>query len=451
MADRTQATNFITRLVGWTASVFYRLESEGGPIPDGPVLVVANHPNSLLDPLLVFHAAGRPTRPLAKAPLFDQMFVGMLLRALGGLPVYRRQDDPQQMHRNDETFRRAIDALKSGDAVQIYPEGISHSQPGLVPLRTGAARIALGAEAESDWSLGLRIAPVGITYRRKAFFRGTALALIGEPFDLSSYRDAYAADSAEAVRSLTEEIARQLQKLTLDLTRTDDQALIETADVLYARVKGWSGWREREAMSQRLPRLQQFARGLAWLRANDAPRYERLARDVRRYARRLDVLGAADADVPPGYAAGTVLRYVMREGPLLVLGVPLAAAGSVLWYPAYLAPRLAVRVIRPENETIATYKLATGFFAMPLWLLLCAFLAWRAFGVLAAVTLLAALPLLGFFALAWRERWARVRDDARLFLRVLRHPQRRDRLAAQRAAIAQEFDLVLAEMVTERR
>ena len=66
-----------------------------------------------------------------------------MLRALGGLPVYRKQDDPAQMHRNDETFRRAIDALKDGDAVQIFPEGRSHSEPGLVELRTGAARIAL--------------------------------------------------------------------------------------------------------------------------------------------------------------------------------------------------------------------------------------------------------------------------------------------------------------------
>ncbi|MGH7505006.1 MAG: 1-acyl-sn-glycerol-3-phosphate acyltransferase, partial [Longimicrobiales bacterium] len=117
--------------------MFYRLERTGGPIPEGPVLVVANHPNSLLDPLIIFRTAGRPTRPLAKAQLFDQAFVGTLLRGLGGLPIYRRQDGASQMHRNDETFRRAIDALRAGDAVQIYPEGLSHSEPGLAPLRTG--------------------------------------------------------------------------------------------------------------------------------------------------------------------------------------------------------------------------------------------------------------------------------------------------------------------------
>ncbi|MGH7552875.1 MAG: 1-acyl-sn-glycerol-3-phosphate acyltransferase [Longimicrobiales bacterium] len=440
------ASNFITRLVGWTASIFYQLERAGGPIPGGPVLVVANHPNSLLDPLIVFRVAGRPTRPLAKAPLFDQMFVGTMLRGLGGLPVYRRQDDAEQMHRNEDTFRLAIAALRAGDAVQIYPEGTSHSEPGLVPLRTGAARIALGAEADSEWSLGLQIVPVGLTYRRKNLFRGRALAVIGEAFDVDPFRDVYDSDSAQAVRALTDEIARRLQTVTLNLTRSEDQELVETAEALYTRVKGIAGWREREPLADRLPRLQEFARGLAWVRAHDAPRYERLAAEVRRYARRLQLFGASDAEVPPKYAAPSVLRYLIREAPLVILGVPLAAAAAILWYPPYLAPRIAVRMIRPEHEAVATYKLATAFFVMPLWCALCAFLAWRVAGPVAGVVTASAVPALGFFALAWRERWARVREDVRLFFRVLRHPRKRDRLAAQRNALAREFDEILKHM-----
>jgi 1-acyl-sn-glycerol-3-phosphate acyltransferase len=440
------ASNVITRLVGWTASVFYRLEQTGGPLPSGPVLVVANHPNSLLDPLIVFRVAGRTTRPLAKAPLFDQMFVGTMLRGLGGLPVYRRQDDAEQMHRNEDTFRRAIAALQGGDAVQIYPEGTSHSEPGLVPLRTGAARIALGAEADREWTLGLQLVPVGLTYRRKSFFRGRALAVIGDAFDLHPYRGLYDADPSQAVRVLTDEIARRLQTVTLNLTRSEDQELVETAEALYTRVKGIAGWREREPLADRLPRLQEFARGLAWVRANDAPRYERLAAEVRRYARRLQLLGVSDADVPPKYAAPSVLRYLIREAPLVIVGVPLAAAGAILWYPPYLAPRIAVRMIGPEHEAVATYKLATAFFVMPLWCVLCAILAWRLGGPPAGVATAIALPALGLFALAWREHWARMREDVRLFFRVLRHPRQRDRLAAQRNALAREFDEILQQM-----
>jgi 1-acyl-sn-glycerol-3-phosphate acyltransferase len=436
----------ITRLAGWAVGVFQRIESEGGPIPQGPVLVVANHPNSLLDPLIVFRVAGRPTRPLAKAPLFQQALVGTMLRALGGLPVYRKQDDPQQMHRNDETFAAAIAALHAGDAIQIYPEGRSHSEPALAPLRTGAARIALGAEAESGWTLGLQVVPIGFNYRRKSLFRGHVLALIGRPFHITSFRGAWGQDPQAAVRALTDEIADRLEEVTLNLARHDDLELIETADRLYARQKGLQSWREREDMVEKLPRLQTFARGLAWLRANDPDRHARLERAVRRYQRALALYGASEADVPPRYPFGTVLRYVLREAVLLGAGAPFALAGSLLWLPAYLAPRAVLPIVRPEYEAVATYKLATGIFVVPITCAVAALLAWKYFGVPGAILAPVVALALGFLTLAWHERWRRVREDARVFLIALTHRRGRDRHASLRAALTAEFDDVLSHI-----
>src|SRR5688572_26296112 len=145
----------ITRVTAWLAGVYYEVEHIGASVPDGPVLIVANHPNALLDPLIVFRVAGRPARPLAKAPLFRHPMIGPFLKGLGGLPVYRRQDDPSLMERNQDTFDAAVAALHQGQAVQIYPEGISHSEPSLTPLKTGVARIALLAEERAGWKLGL--------------------------------------------------------------------------------------------------------------------------------------------------------------------------------------------------------------------------------------------------------------------------------------------------------
>ncbi|MDQ3556229.1 MAG: 1-acyl-sn-glycerol-3-phosphate acyltransferase, partial [Gemmatimonadota bacterium] len=135
-------------LASLAARTFYHLRISGEPPPSaGPVLLVANHPNSLLDPALVAAAARRPVRFLAKAPLFSDPRVGWLVRGSGAVPVYRRADDPSAMGRNDDTFRAVWEALALGDAVGIFPEGTSHSAPGLVTLKTGAARIALGAAA----------------------------------------------------------------------------------------------------------------------------------------------------------------------------------------------------------------------------------------------------------------------------------------------------------------
>jgi glycerol-3-phosphate O-acyltransferase / dihydroxyacetone phosphate acyltransferase len=438
-------SGWITRGAGWAAGVFQGIERSGPAVPAGPVLIVANHPNSLVDPLVIFRIAGRPTRPLAKAPLFEQRMVGTLLRGLGGLPVYRAQDDPAQMHRNDETFRGAIAALRRGDAVQIYPEGRSHSEPSLAPLRTGAARIALGAEHEAGWSLGLHIVPVGLTYYRKGAFRGRVLAVVAEPFTVTGMRAAWEADPAAAVRTLTDVIAARLHAVTVNVAEQRDAALLDTAERLYAREKGASSWREREPLAERVPRLQAFARGLAWLRESDPDRHRRLARAVGRYRRRAELLGADEGDVPPRYGPWDTVVYVVRNGAALVLALPLAAAGTILWYPTYYAPRLTLRRVKTEEDTVATYKLATGIIMVPVTVLLATLAGAVLLGARGAVAAAVLSPLLGLAALAWYERWTRVREDARLFFRVVTRRDHRQRLARDRARLVAEFDALVAE------
>jgi glycerol-3-phosphate O-acyltransferase / dihydroxyacetone phosphate acyltransferase len=441
----------ITGIAGNAVAIFQRIEARGGPIPDGPVLVTANHPNSLLDPLIVFRVAGRPTRPLAKAPLFEQAILGAVLRAIGGLPVFRKQDDPGQMHRNEQTFDAAIAALKDGDAIQIFPEGRSHSEPGLAVMKTGAARIALNAECAADWKLGLRIVPVGITYRRKSLFRGSALAVMGEPFRIGGLRTAFEADPVQAARDLTDRIAAGIETVTLNLASHEDLDLIETADRLYAREKGVHTWRERDGMGDRLPRLRLFARGLAWLRANDPDRHRRLEHAVRRYRTSLALHGAHDADVPPEYETGSVLAWVVREMLALLLLFPLAIVGMILWAPAWWAPRAVVALVKPDFEAIATYKLATGFFAVPITLIAVTMLAWHSGGPIPGIAALIATPITGLAAIAIFERWTRVHEDVRVFFRAMTHRRGKDRLATLRSSLAAEFDEILERLTAETR
>ena len=157
-------------------------------------------------------------------------------------------------------------------------------------------------------------------------------------------------------------------------------------------------------------------------------------------------LGAEAGGVPPRYPLGSVARYVIREGIALLRGLPLAVLGSVIWYPAWIAPRWVVSRVSSEQESVATYKLATGFLTVPLTILIVGATGFVVGSSTGAVVTASAAPLLGLVALAWRERWGRAREDTTLFLRVLSRPRLRARLAGQRAELTAEFDEVLRRM-----
>lgn len=435
----------ITKLVGWAVTIFCEVERSGPELTSGPVLVAANHPNALVDPLVIFHTAGRSTRPLAKAPLFEQALVGTVLKGLGGLPVYRRQDDPALMHLNDRTFDAAIEVLAAGGAVQIYPEGQSHSEPSMTPLRTGAARIALMTEERSGWTLGLCVQPVGLTYARKHLFRGRAVAAFGEAIPVREFRAVYERDAREGVRRLTEAIAERLEGLTLSYERVEDRELVDVAERLYAREKGLARPRERESLAERLPRLQRFSEGLRRLSAEDPVRLATLRRDVARYLRLLTVLGATEGDVPKRYRSASVARYAARQLAMLLLVAPVAAAGAALWAPPFLATRRIVVRFRPKLDQIATYKVSVGIVAFTTWLGLLAAVAWWLGGWRTGVALLILSPIAGLATIAWRERGAVALEDARVFLRVRGRERSRRRLAEHRERLVARFDAIARE------
>lgn len=109
-----------------------------GRLPEGAVLFVANHQDSLLDPVLITSAAKRKVRFLAKATLFDVPVLGTLMRSLGMIPAYRSQDDAAQVRRNLEILDRAAEALAAGDSVGIFPEGKSHDLPRVEQIKSGS-------------------------------------------------------------------------------------------------------------------------------------------------------------------------------------------------------------------------------------------------------------------------------------------------------------------------
>ena len=174
-------------------------------------------------------------RFLAKAPLFSDWKIGWLVKAAGAIPVYRRSDDPALMSRNEDAFRAVFEVLGDGAAVGIFPEGISHSASSIAPLKTGAARIALGAAERTGRPVA--IVPIGLSFREKETFRSDAFVVRGPPLawdDLAQRGP----DDADAVRELTSRINAALRSVTINLGSWEDRPIVECAVRIWEAERG---------------------------------------------------------------------------------------------------------------------------------------------------------------------------------------------------------------------
>ncbi|RJS25835.1 acyltransferase [Corallococcus sp. H22C18031201] len=402
---------FVRAVVSLALRLFYRVRVNA-PVEEGegPVLFVGNHPNGLIDPALVFILTRRRVTFLAKAPLFKLPVIGALLRGLDALPVYRKQDDPAQMGRNEGTLEAARGALVAGRALTIFPEGKSHSEPMLAELKTGAARIALGAAREGA---RVRIVPVGLTYARKNVFRSEVLIDVGPAIDVLPYLPADAAGEPDAVRALTERVAEGLRAVTLNLEEWADLPLIQLAEQLFALKRG--GPLDSE-------RLRLWARGIQVFRGEAPERFERIRDDLSSFSHRLELVRAAGpADLSLEYREDTVVPFVVKNLLALVCGLPLFVLGMALFGLPYQVPRLASR--KTELDVQATVKFLTSLVLALMWWagLTVGATLWRGWpwGVVAFV----GVPPLALFTLYFAERWKALRRDLSVFF-ILGNRQR---------------------------
>lgn len=395
----------ILRILCWlTLPIYYKRVRVAGKehrIEKGPLIVVSNHPNTMMDAILV----GMPLRQrlgfLANASIFKNPIAARIWRYLRVIPIYRQQDlAAGERMDNAESFRECFAFLKEGHSLMILPEGTSYSEMKLRPIKSGVARIALEFQNRYGKEFNLRILPVSLNYSDPTRFRSNVLVRFGNPIELDHFEDLYNSTPRRAVRQLTGVIKDRLAENMVILDDKEREEVFGFARVLLSDQVRKT---ETKALSPELEldQLQSLSAGIQRLADKDHSSFSDLLEKGRTYFREMDRLGLRDGQFKAKRSSWW--PEAILSTAILIIFFPIFLVGSLLNGPVLLIPAFVVPRLTEEIEYHAIMKLILSWIVFPIW-----YLAWSiSFYHLSGLpewwtwVLIGSAPLLGLLGWGW--------------------------------------------------
>jgi 1-acyl-sn-glycerol-3-phosphate acyltransferase len=399
--------------------------------PRGPLIFASNHPNALIDPVLLMACLREyRIRFVAKAPLFRIPVLAWILRWIGAIPVVRRMEAEGGVDYS-AFFAACVDALAAGDSVAIFPEGRSLPLPYLSPLKTGAARLAFLAR---EHGVDACIVPVGLNYEQGAVFRSAVVVSIGPALFPGQWVQRGKSDPKGEIQGLTNKITRSLEGHLFQAETYRDRELMFLLERLHREEDRDDSWPER------LSRLRRLEQGFQGLRTTHSREIEALRELLEQYEQ-----------LSPGSDPWAPDRYPPLSGPrklLALMGLPLAGAGWVLnAVPYQLCSVLVRNAVREDATLAATLKVVYALFLYPLTYCGEALLVLHLFGWTAVAAFSMGIVPLSYFTLfymEWRRQSSAARVRRRLWSGRRGWKENKEQLTSLRRRMVREVDALAA-------
>ncbi|MFT5341750.1 MAG: glycerol-3-phosphate O-acyltransferase/dihydroxyacetone phosphate acyltransferase, partial [Paracoccaceae bacterium] len=318
------------------------------------------------------------------------------------------------------------DLLAAGGVLALFPEGISHNDPFIKPMKSGTARIVLEAERQRG-PLNISIVPIGLNFEAKSKFRSRILMQIGDPLEIGdiveNYTQAGQLGRIKCVQQLSQRIHDALVAVSPNFETWEEARLVgRTADIWGRQDHGQP---ETGDFIAAIERRRMFAEGYHWLHKNHPERTTAFRKTLTEYEQLLSTAGLRDQQVGATYPVFSALRFVLHSTLVLAIQLPLSAIGTILNLIPFQISALIGRPNDPDKR--ATWSIFSSVLVFPVIWTLQAVIAsalsahWFGppWGWITGIGVLLASPLTGRLSLTFHDLRYRLTHEFRAWV-VLR-------------------------------
>jgi 1-acyl-sn-glycerol-3-phosphate acyltransferase len=440
--------------LGFYFSRIERFHTERVPLT-GPVLFTSNHPNSVTDAFVLGASVRRKVNFVATVRLFRLAPLRWLLTQCGVIPINRVKDGARAMRTVLDTFKACFRVLEQGEAIGIFPEGITHDDPQLKTVKTGAVRMALELEHRHAGRLGLLIVPVGLTFSAKERYRSEVLVNFGEPIRVGGFLGGYPEKKRDCLHALTTELERRIQALILHLPKLERARIVEAVRRLYLDRLRVGNRILHEPVRPKVGELlltQAIAQAVDFTYAHHPEQAATFAKKLDHYEHGLKRLRLSDEEL----AHFPDKRHLVWQSfAWTLLGVVLAPVAAYGWLHRLLPILMVNWAIKrfaqlSVNKThVSTTAILAGTASFGVFYGACIALVHAVFGWPASLGYALSLPVTSLVAHYYLRGLRRFVASFRAALVLLRTPSAARRLLALRSDLIAEIEAARWEVPTE--
>lgn len=413
---------------------------------NGSLMVLVNHPSTFMDPIVVATMLNREVFFLGKGALFKSALAKWLLPKFNVIPVYRQSDDPSMMSKNQDTFKKCFEHLEKNGALLMFPEGTSITERKLRPIKTGAARIALGAEAQNDFKLGVHIVTIGLNYANPHRFNRDLFINIDNPIKVADFKGTYIINDHQAVDDLTEAIRKQLERSIIAIEDDKTDELVRNIETLYKyRLSKELGIAKKDKDADFIL-TKNIIETVNYYLQNKPGYVETLQIRIHEYLYNLNRLGLKDSDISRSQNNTSFFGNNLKGLLILLGGFPVYLYGMLNNILPFEIPARSAKKISNSIEFTGAIGMVGGMFTFSIFYTLQIILVWK-FTHLRWLTIAygLSLPLSGLFAYWYFHTVNKMRTKWMLMMLFYKKGVFISNLITERENIIAELDKVKNE------